>query len=657
MTINDSIGSLPGNTSSFEFAIEHLFDTGENLATPALSGLGMRRDIYSITSSECIVDSFAEDSAQCAFLRVPANLANIVTFSLDGSYAIQSSAAGGWLLKCADTSRPAYWLPRLPIIRQLDDDKHVLKEIPAEIVAVNASLTHFEVTIKTPAEGVLDIVIWYFAPESSITADFDNWLTLETQAYFTWSSHTLYQQLSDVFQHLLHGHVYENHTVWPRYWKVCSELDAYSLYVTLSGLQIATGKRFYKLLQNQIVQSVIARQNENGGWNHGEWTGGMESHYRLCAAALHLLVTAYQKDKDVGVQEAMQKAATFLTERTDQLEHGVWFLHDSLETNLETMKAFPFRWIPSRALGKSANNMLVLNTHLDTTLALDRYSSVSGDRQYTSMVQSAHISTQEVLGLRPAEWLYKLLFRAINLTLLPTPKASQLPLPVRALKRFAWKHLIPWLPKVKARFPRLIMPGGHIERDLSQCSFADQYQSVTLMDLFRYARRFPNVKLPDFSESLNFTHASGLRDKWKESRDKDHALGFWTEALHHLCMQRPDSIYRHWLLAAVFDTESHGTGLSPSVMGAHPEINTSSEAVPCPSPTHKELRVINLSRHEHLELLVINPSNHELPLIWQGEPVFHDLIWHRLENDAAILAELPLLLPPKTGLWGHPRTT
>ncbi|NWG75112.1 MAG: hypothetical protein HXY24_10980, partial [Rubrivivax sp.] len=62
----------------------------------------------------------------------------------------------------------------------------------------------------------------------------------------------------------MHGHIYENHEVWPNYWRVCSELDAYALYVTLTGLLRATGKKLYDLLRTQVVFSVIARQAEDG---------------------------------------------------------------------------------------------------------------------------------------------------------------------------------------------------------------------------------------------------------------------------------------------------------------------------------------------------------------------------------------------------------
>jgi hypothetical protein len=641
--------------------LNNLFSSthSRNIESAQFTILGLSRIHFDVfKDAACIIDSFSESGEVCCFLRLPPGEQRTARFVLEGQYSIKACMAGGWLLIPAEHELPSYWSPLPFMLRALDSHGRILKSRTAEIIGFDATAQRLEVTATIPDGMSLDWVVWRFPVESVLVAELEQLLVLETQAYFTWSSHTLYQKPSDLYAHLLHGHVYENQAVWPRYWTICSELDAYSLYVTLHGLGMATGKRLYELLQSQIVLSVIARQDENGGWSHGEWTDGMESHYRLCAGALHLLAADYEKDKDATVRQSMDKAAAFLASRIDCLDQGVWFMHDSLETSLHTLKASPFRWVYSRALGKSPCNLLVLNTHLDTTLALDRYREVSGDERYADLIGSAHASTQAVLELRPAEWMYKLLFRAIGLTLLPTPVASLLPLPVRALKRFAWKHLIPWLPRIKAHFPRFVVPGGYIERDLSQCSFADQYQSVTLMDLVRYVRRFPCVELPDFTESLTFTHASGLRERWKESRDKDHAIGFWTEALHHLCMLRPEQVYRHWLVAAVLDAESLGIGLSPSVLGTHPEIAANSGCMPCPSPSHAVLRVINLGRRGRPELLVINPSNYELPLMWEteGGEALEGLIWHCLENDHITPVAQPLQIPPRAGLWGRPQT-
>ena len=67
---------------------------------------------------------------------------------------------------------------------------------------------------------------------------------------------------------------------------------------------------------------------------------------------------------------------------------------------------------------------MVLNTHLDTNIAMERYRRVSGDTRHDELILSARASTRAVLDLRPAEWLYRLLYWAIGLTFLPTDQAE-----------------------------------------------------------------------------------------------------------------------------------------------------------------------------------------------------------------------------------------
>lgn len=53
----------------------------------------------------------------------------------------------------------------------------------------------------------------------------------------------------DVYLHLLRGQVYTSDFIWPHKWKVCSEADAYALYLALNGLELASGKPFYGLIK------------------------------------------------------------------------------------------------------------------------------------------------------------------------------------------------------------------------------------------------------------------------------------------------------------------------------------------------------------------------------------------------------------------------
>ena len=147
------------------------------------------------------------------------------------------------------------------------------------------------------------------------------------------------------------------------------------------GLELATAKTLYGLLKRQILFSVIARQSADGGWHHGEWSDFMESHYRLHNGAVLLLEAALEERPDDAVRNALANAAAYTSRHTDRTSLGLWFLHDSLEEDLDLLHRSGSRLIPSRVLGKSPATKMILNTHLDAIVALDRYREVTGDSQ------------------------------------------------------------------------------------------------------------------------------------------------------------------------------------------------------------------------------------------------------------------------------------
>ncbi|MCZ2291204.1 MAG: hypothetical protein LC125_04595 [Burkholderiales bacterium] len=589
-------------------------------ADAAASSTRLRRQRTPRGEAECLLDCFEpdrDDGAACASLRFPVGAAQRRALRVVGGYEVRSAAAGGWLLVAASADQDAYWIPQPPMLRRIDKDGHILSQRPAAMVGLEASFRGLAVQIEHPGDHLLDLVAWRLpAKAPDALAALQSLSALEQQRYFMWSSHTAYAQPADLYRHWVHGHLYENHEVWPRYWRVCSELDAFALYVTLTGLLRATGKALYDWMRHQVVFSVIDRQAGDGGWHHGEWTDAMESHYRLHAGAMHMLAAHFEETRDPAVAHALDKAAEFAASKIDRIDSGAWYLHDSLELGEGSLQKYPFRTLPSRALGKAPSNLLVLNTHLDTNIAMARHREVTGDERHGRLIASAHASTLAVLGLRPAEWLYRLLFRAIALSFLPTAKARTLPLPLRALKRIGWKYFIPWLPSIKRRWPRLVMPGGYIERELSMCMFSVRYQPVNLMDLARTRRRFDEGALDALlSEVFGFTHDCGLTARWKELRGKeDDSLGFWAEALYHLALARPDRTLRAWLAEAILDLEDNGLGLPPSMLGANAEAVAPSRQSPCPNPADVRLRVVNLSQGEAIEWLIVNPTRLKLGL-------------------------------------------
>lgn len=490
------------------------------------------------------------------------------------------------------------------------------------MVSLDATTHYVKIGLQVSENLTLDCVVWRLpSAELDLIAALNRPSILEIQRYFMWSSHTTYSCPADLYLHLVHGHVYENHTVWPRHWRVCSELDAYSLYVTLSGLERATGKRLYTLLKVQVVHSVIARQAADGGWYHGEWTAGMESHFRLVNAAVLMLTSYVEQHDDKVARESLERAVAFLAARSQRLDVGAWFMHDSLEGTPEGIRQYPFTWSKSTALGKQASNMLILNTHLDSVIALDRYIQVTQDDRYRPLIDSARNSALTVLMLQPCEWLYRLIFRILDLTLLPKEAAARLPLPKRMVKRIGWKYIAPALHHLKARFPRLVMPNGYIDRSLCQKGFSTRYQSVHVWDLVRYIRRFPEKELAHvLKRALEYTHRGSMRDHWRESKDRQDAFGFWVEALYHQCLIDPDPNLRRWLAEAAIEVEALRLGLPPSVLGANAEAIKPEEQRPCPVPANRGLRVLNLSRGAHEEYLVVNGTDQPLHLQWEKPP-------------------------------------
>ena len=393
------------------------------------------------------------------------------------------------------------------------------------------------------------------------------------------------------------------------------------------------------------------RQADDGAWYHGMWTDETECHYRLHTSALHLLMDEFDRTGCPQVKITLAKGVAFIANHHDQLDCGIWFLHDSLELNDEAMNSGPFQWISKRTLGKRPSNMLVLNTHLDTSIAINRYQSLTGDQQYAALIQSALASTRSVLGLTPANWLYKPLFWAIGLTMLPTKKARELSAPIRAIKRIAADFLIKKLPDIKARFPRLVMPNGYIDRELSLRTWAVDYQTINLMDLARYARAFPAEFDEDIlDKAMAFTHDSGLIQRYRElAPGKRYATGFWVEALYHRCLAKDDVKYRQWLAEAMLECHDLGFGMAPSLLGTNCEAVPFAQQSQYPVPANPELNIAVLAQAQGFELLIVNHSPDAVEVHWDRKPEM-PINWCNATQQP--LTDSALTIPPRQWVLG-----
>ncbi len=598
-------------------------------------------------------DDFPDADAQCVFIRTATNDAHDqVRVAVEGSYRTTASPAGGWLLHPQDNG-PTYWIPQPPMLRTLDEYARIVSEQAAPLVDIQLESGGISATFTLLHRQVLDLTIWRFNTETTRWLDeLGRTMVIEEQPYFVYASHTVCKRAADFYLHLVYGHVYGNHWAWPNKLKICDELDAYALYLIAAGLERATEKKLYDLLRRQVVASVIARQETNGGYRHGEWTNLFESHNRLINGAIQLFAAEFERAPDSTIQRALSSAAGYLARQMDQTGIGAWLLHDSLETSEEGMSHYPFTWSPSTWLGKSRTNLMILNTHMDGILALDRYREVSDDDIHSRLVSSARKTMKAVLSYRPAEWLYRPLMKLMALTVLPKAKQEALPLPARALKRLTWKYLMPrfhWLMNIA---PRFIMPDGFVSRSIGQHGYSHRYQAVHVMDMARYQRRFSTDDLDDaLNRAVDFTVNSQITKFWRESTYSRDSLAFWVEGLYLLCLNDPAPQFRRLLAEAMLDIHESGLGLPPGLLGICSEAVPLNNQRPILSPCDARIWIANLSLGSHHEWLAVNISADEVPLQFENA-IGKNAMWQ--ENCGTQQRNIETLAPRRWAMGSIP---
>lgn len=569
-------------------------------------GSKLRRDDFQST-----VDGRPLASLIQLRLRGPETL----TFALGGPPHIKECAAGGWIIGSEHDGHTRYWIPRFPCCRVRDDCERIVSETtvwPAELRVTNQGLLMR--LPNSPPNASTDIAILKLY-DSDIASELESLSVLETQGYFVLGSHTCISKPGDFYKHLVHGYIYEDRYSWPFKRRIFSENDAHALYLIARGLERATGKRIYRIIEQQIITAVLDRQSADGGFRHGEWTSGMESHFRLHCSAMHLIMDALSEEASRPLHDALKKGIEFLASKHDRTQVGVWFFHDELECTESGMQNAPFKWWPSRALGKAPQNMLVLNTHLDALVALDRYGALTGDSQYAPLVSSGFAAARAVLELKPMDWLYQLVFSAISLTLMPTERAKQLSLATRFWKRMGWKYFQRWLPRIKTRFPRLVMPGGYIDRELSLNVFAYDYLAVNLMDLVRAAHgAHAPIFAPFIAGIRSYYKKTGLAERVLEVPGRHYSIGFLAEALVLLCLGDPRPDILQQLADTLTLCVKKGIGLPPSILNGNREATPPAAWRSVPRARRNEIVVVNLSNSGLARCLILNLGHEPITL-------------------------------------------
>jgi hypothetical protein len=474
--------SLSTNTLKYEINTSDHTGSGANV----VSGVNFFRTSKGSTEGIEVIEDRFEDGSVCKFVRLFIQGQKRLQLILPGAYDMHTADETDWHFRSREAAMDQFWLPLPPVGRNVDAIGRIESEETLSCISQKSDGDCSYVVFLIPeAAGSVDIVIWRVSAGSALADEIVSRSPQERKRMFLWGSHSPFTGLNDLYQYLIHGAVYKTGTPWafqPIRRAYC-EVVAYALYVTCHGLFAETGKMIYQYLKTQIAMSVIARQESDGAWRHGSWTDEFEVHFRHHCSGIHLLTAYFNETGDAMVRVALKQAVDYMRKQHDVLSEGNWYLHDSLELSEKTMQKSPVTYQYSRALGKSPSNMLVLNTHLDALVAFSRYQEVTGQVNLEDEIASGVNAAVAVLGLAPAEMFYRVLFRTVELTFLPDSMALTMSLPMRAVRRLAREKLIPLLPRIKKIFPRLVMPNGYVDRNLTLNEFWHPYFLINIMDL------------------------------------------------------------------------------------------------------------------------------------------------------------------------------
>jgi hypothetical protein len=437
-----------------------------------------------------VADVHARYGARICYLRVVSTgERKAITLSSSGlvSECISSSDFGTLVSLRHAEAAYTLWLPGLHGQFRIDSRGRIEVSTGSQLVCEWALVPSIELRVFQDADrGETAVVPCLIVedPEGAFFQELSSLGEVERRLYRRSAWFSASRPL-DLWKYLINGSLYDprsSRRVGKRF--KCQQC-ALAWWNYLRFLGSETGKRAYGLLQDEVAYTVLLDLSEEGEWGHGFWSDEMETHARFHHDGLRLLISQYEKTKDPVWLQAAERGMRFVFKRlVDRLDDGsLWFLHDTLEVNSKHR----FR---STVFGKSPGNSLCINTHVQALTVLHRlWHLVPNDARYEEGFKRGVAALRKVLDHQPGEILYQIfgqLFRLYYRNAAPTSIRRRRI--ANAVKRRAVVMLYGWL---KRLFPRLVLPGGFIDRDLTLAVASDHYHNTNLKDLlilYRYER-------------------------------------------------------------------------------------------------------------------------------------------------------------------------
>lgn len=452
--------------------------------------LGFERAEQHLNDSHSqLVDIHSKHSVRIYYLQMNSKNARMIARNSDTqtiTHIFQGSEYGILLRAIHEEKKYTIWLPAA--VGQFSFDKHQrISSFQKSLFSYQWEFyPHIQLSVSQPGRAGEVTVVPYVVFEDTDGQYFEELSSLNEieQRLYRKSDWFFARTPSDLWDYLINGSIYD-----PRSDKIIAkrfkcQQCAYAWWNYFDFLHKQTGKKVYTVMQDEVAFSVLLDMSAEGEWGHGYWSDEIETHARFHLDGLHLLISQYEKTSDLVWLEAAEHGMAFVSEHlTERLDDGsFWFLHDTIEYS------GPHHF-KSTLFGKTPENSLCINTHVQALTVLNRLLLAIPDRKvYVEMYDKGCRALRRALDYQPGELFYKPLIFWIVKHKTRNEARSMLAklinsLEKRLLPRIYWSML--------RQFPRLVQPGGFIERDLTCCFASDRYHVTNLKDFLTLYQQEP----------------------------------------------------------------------------------------------------------------------------------------------------------------------
>lgn len=376
-----------------------------------------------------------------------------------------------------------YWIPQDPFIRNYDSHGRIGGQ-ERSAFETKTDANGFSLSVKGSGENRIEFCVLTFSNNiESFTNEICELSPLETRKVVK-AKWFYYEGLKDTWKYFINAKIFDTGNTKASVRNViqCQNIT-YALYYYLDYLYNQTHKQIYMYLCDLIAYSLLLSFPEDYRLRHGSWTDLMETHTVYQVSSINVLISCYERS---GCEIFLQKAIgamDYLISLAEELDQGdIWFLHDTLELNIEDVRLFYKQLTPSKAFGKSVSNTLCINTHIWTMIALLRLNQLEPSDKRSRVYDKAMSSLKKVLQAKPCTALYYIIYKlwdvVVKLNLKYNNRLTRKMLKVYNI--LLNRHILPFLKKT---FPRLAMPNGFLERDLSYSTVSLNYHFVNLRNM------------------------------------------------------------------------------------------------------------------------------------------------------------------------------